>query len=634
MKIEDIKDPSFLKKMNNQELEQLAKEIRQFIIKNVSQTGGHLSSNLGIVDLTIALHKVYNFPKDKIIFDVGHQSYTHKILTGRAASFPHLRQYQGLSGFQKRAESKYDCYEAGHSSTSISAALGFAIARDSQKQKHHVIAVIGDGSIGNGLAYEALNQIGSLKPNILVILNDNEMSISENVGALHNHLDELRMNMKYRKINNSTKKGLGKIPFIGPKISRGLKNIKEGFKRFYMREGYLFEQLGFKYYGPINGHDYNELLLYLEKLKKVKGPILLHVITQKGLGYSYAENDKDGSWHGVSPFDIQTGQSLSQSTIPTWSEVIANHLVHFARQDRNIIVITAAMTNGAKLKKFKKEFPNRLIDVGIAEEHALVMGNALALNGKKVFISMYSTFLQRGYDEILHDIARMDTPLVIGIDRSGIVGADGETHQGIYDIAFLSHIPNIIITCPKDSIEAGNLLYSAFSYNHPFAIRYSRRRIPSSPQNYRKIKLGTWESLNPGQDGTIISYGDFLSFAEKISANLASQGIQLEVVNARFIKPFDQDYFVTILKKNKPIFVYEEVTTIGSLGQMLCTYACTHGYHPNLTLFSIPDKFIPQGQDQEILEYLQLDVVNITKKIKEVFKKNNKNAKLKVVKKK
>lgn len=607
MEIGNIKNPSFLKKMSVFELEELSRNIRNFLIDKISITGGHLSSNLGIVDLTIAIHKVFNAPKDKIIFDVGHQSYTHKILTGRAHEFDKLRQYNGLSGFQKMSESIYDSYEAGHSSTSLSAALGYAIARDLDKKKHNVVAIIGDGSIGNGLAYEALNHIGSLNTKLIVILNDNEMSISKNVGAIHNTLDKIRSNFKNEKIK--------KVPYLGKKIKSGTKLIKESFKKIYMKEGYLFEEFGFTYYGPISGHDYDEMISYLEMAKKSNRPVLLHVITEKGKGYKYAESDIEGIWHGISPFDKETGIIKSKNDgLISWSEVISNHLIDIAKTNKDIIAITPAMANGSKLNKFKEIYKDRFIDVGIAEEHALVMANSMAIAGKKPFVSIYSTFLQRGYDQVFHDIARMDSNVVIGIDRAGIVGEDGETHQGLYDIAFLNHIPNMIIAAPKNSSEAKGILEFAFNSKHPFAIRYSKQRIEYNNESI-VISDYSWEEIKKGSDAVIITYGDFVNNAKIIANNLKKDKLNIGIINARFIKPIDTLMLDKIIKTKKPIIVYEEACLIGSLGSMISSYIVNS--NTKIKCFGIKDTFVKQGKYDIIIKKLGLDVDTMTSNIKE-----------------
>ena len=620
MNVLDIKNPKFLKRMKIKELESLSNDIRHFIIEKVSKNGGHLSSNLGVVDLTIAIHKVFNSPKDKIIFDVSHQSYTHKILTGRADMFDTLRKMNGLSGFQKRSESIYDSYEAGHSSTSLSAALGMAIARDKLKKDYNVIAVIGDGSIGNGLAYEALNHIGDSKTKLIIILNDNEMSISKNVGAVHNSLDKIRSAFRYNNAKDKTKSFLNKIPLIGSRISSGITSIKKSFKTLYLNEGVLFEELGIKYYGPINGHDYKEMLTYLEIAKKESGPVLIHVITQKGKGYKYAEEDKIGKWHGTSAFNIETGEVIKKKTnLITWSEVISNHLINLTKENKELMVITPAMKSGSKLVKYSEIYPNNFIDVGIAEEHALVFANGLSQNGLIPFVSIYSTFLQRGYDEVLHDIARMNSHVIIGIDRAGIVGEDGETHQGIYDLSFLLAIPNMVIATPKDSIEAGNLLYTAINTNRPFVIRYSKDSLEYKKSKYKRIGVGSWEELESGKDAVIISYGYMINNAYKVR-ELLSDKYDIGIVNAIYQKPIDEYMFKCLLEKYNNIFIYEEMTKINSLGEYLINYANDSEYKENIKTFAIDDEFVMQGSKEEVIKKLGLDPESISKKIEKFLK--------------
>lgn len=616
MDILKIKNPKFLKKLDIDELNELSDDIREFIIDNVSKTGGHLSSNLGVVDLTIALHKVFNTPKDKIIFDVSHQCYPHKILTGRAEGFKKLRKLNGLSGFQKRAESEYDAYEAGHSSTSLSAALGMAISRDAQHKDYEVIAVIGDGSMGNGLAYEALNHIGASKSKVIIILNDNEMSISQNVGGLHNHLDKIRANYKYNCTKDHTKEFLSKIPLIGRFLSNGLKRIKDSMKKLYLKEGFLFEELGIKYYGPINGHDYKELIQYLELAKQDTESVIVHVITEKGKGYKFCENDVNGKWHGVSAFDKDTGNTISKKDDKiTWSEVISNHLLELRKKNNKLHVITPAMASGSKLVKFSEKYPQSFTDVGIAEEHALVLANGMSVTGLIPFVSIYSTFLQRGYDQVLHDIARMNTHVILGIDRCGIVGEDGETHQGIYDLTFLLPIPNMIISTPKDSTEAGNLLYTATITKQPFAIRYSREKLSYEKKEYKKIKIGSWEKLTDGKDAVLITYGSLIEKAYKIKEKL-SNDIDISIVNARFQKPIDEKLFNKLLKEYNKIFIYEEQTEINSLGSYLVNYASKKDYKGTIKSIAIKDEFIYQGNKEEVLKLIGLGVNEVSNKIK------------------
>ena len=616
MDLLSIKNPKFLKKMKIKDLENLAFDMRKFIVEKVSNTGGHLSSNLGIVDLTIALHKVFDSPKDRIVFDVSHQCYAHKILTGRIENFDTLRQLDGMSGFQKKSESIYDNYEAGHSSTSLSAALGMAIARDKLKKDYNVIAVIGDGSIGNGLAYEALNHIGDTKTKLIIILNDNEMSISKNVGGVHNSLDKIRSAWNYNNAKNKTKGLLNRIPLIGSNISASITNVKASIKKLYLKEGFIFEELGIRYYGPINGHDYKEMITYLNIAKKMNEPVIIHVITEKGKGYKYAEEDKVGTWHGIGPFDIETGKKKEKSDDKvSWSEVISNHLMNLTEENKKIMVITPAMAGGSKLLKYKEKYKNNFIDVGIAEEHALVMANGMAGEGLIPFVSIYSTFLQRGYDEVLHDIARMNSHVIIGIDRAGIVGEDGETHQGVFDLTFLLPIPNMIIATPKDSVEAGNILYTATITERPFAIRYSRDKMKYvNKQTYKKVPIGSWEMIESGKDACLITYGYLIENAKKIREDLKGS-IDLGIVNARFQKPIDKSMFDDILDNYKKIYVYEESMYTGSLGSYLVNYANEKGYKGKIKIFAIPDEFVLQGKKSEVLKKLELDPESIENKI-------------------
>ncbi len=624
MNINEIKNPKFLKKFNINDLEKLSDEIRKYIIEVVSVNGGHLSSNLGVVDLTIAIHKVFNASKDKIIFDVGHQCYTHKILTGRSEKFRTIRKFNGLSGFQSISESEYDAYEAGHSSTSISAALGFAHARDLNKDHYEVISIIGDGSIGNGVAFEALNQIGELKNKVIIILNDNEMSISKNIGSLHNSLDKLRSAKKYKNVKNKTKQIISKIPLIGNAVENLIDNIKDGFKKIYLKEGYLFEEFNLKYYGPINGHDYDELIKYLEISKNENTSVLLHVISEKGKGYKYAENDKVGLWHGVGPFNIETGEFIKKNSDKiSWSEVISRNLMRLTETNKDIIAITPAMENGSHLTEYKNKFPDNYIDVGIAEEHSLVFANALALSKKKPFVSIYSTFLQRGYDQLIHDIAKMNKNVVIGIDRCGIVGEDGSSHQGIYDVSFMLPIPNFTIMAPKDSIEAANMMYSAFKYDTPVSIRYSKNYLKYKEKDFSFIKKGKWETIIDGNDATIISYGDFLETSVNISKKLSKNNkLSVEVVNARFIKPIDIALFKKILNKNNPVFVYEESCKIGSLGSYLSMLAQNYEFKNKIYIIGIEDEFVIHGNKNEILKHLKIDEESVYNYIKKVLTKN------------
>lgn len=618
-KIEEIKNPDFLKELNNTQLEALAQDMRQFILEKVSQNGGHLSSNLGIVDLTIAMLKVFDAQKDIIIFDVGHQSYPYKILTGRAKEFDTLRKSHGLSGFQSIKESTYDHYEAGHSSTSISAGLGFALARDYNKENYEVISVIGDGSISNGLAYEALNHIGDLKTKQIIILNDNQMSISQNVGAMHNFLDSIRAGRNYQEVKKNTKKVLS-VTKIGKVFANSLDHLKNGLKKLYLRKASIFDDLGIEYYGPINGHDYEELIKYLNIAKNETKPVILHVITQKGKGYSYAEQDHEGKYHGIGRFDLTTGQPINTSHLPSFSEIVSTYVYNFARKDDKIICITPGMCYGSKLQTIAEKLPKQYIDVGIAEEHALVLANALAIQKMKPIVFIYSSFLQRGYDQIVHDIARMNSHVILCIDRAGIIPGDGVSHQGIYDISMLMSIPNMVICCPTNAQDANDLIFTALNYNGPIAIRYPKTNLKYDYSKAKELPIGSWETLTKGQMGTIISYGDFINNALLIAKELAKEGISLNVINAKFIKPFDHVMFSQIVQEGKKIFIYEESTTIGSLGSILATEITKYQTSSKLSIYGIKDEFLNHATRQELIEQQHLDVKSITEAIKKEYK--------------
>ena len=475
MDLENIKDPSFLKDLSIKELELLSDDIRQFLIQNLSVTGGHIGPNLGVVELTIALHKSFDSPHDKILWDVGHQSYVHKILTGRAGEFDSLRQYKGLSGFPKMAESEHDVWETGHSSTSLSAAMGMAIARDLKKDNSSIIPVIGDGALTGGMALEALNHIGDEKKNMIVILNDNEMSIAPNVGALHGVLGRLRTAGKYQWAKDELEYLMKKIPAVGGKLASTAERIKDSLK-YLLVSGIFFEEMGFTYLGPVDGHNYEDLLEQISYAKKTEGPILLHVITKKGKGYKPAENDRIGNWHGTGPYKIDTGDFIKPvDTPPAWSKLVSETVRKLAREDERIVAITPAMPVGSKLEGFKSEFPDRMYDVGIAEQHAATVSAGLATQKMKPYLAIYSTFLQRAYDQVVHDICRQNLNVFIGIDRAGLVGADGETHHGIYDIAFLRHLPNMVLMMPKDENEGQHMVNTALKYDDgPIAMRFPR----------------------------------------------------------------------------------------------------------------------------------------------------------------
>ena len=618
-KIENILSPDFLKDLSNEELENLGKDIRDFIIENVSETGGHLSSNLGITDLTIAMLKVFDINKDKIIFDVGHQTYAYKILTGRAKMFKNLRKLGGLNGFQKKSESKYDFYEAGHSSTSLSAGLGFAIARDLDKKDYNVVCVIGDGSISNGVSYEALNHIGSLNTRLIIILNDNEMSISKNVGAMHNFLDSVRAGKSYNNAKKSTKNILNRTKF-GSKIADFINTLKDNFKMLYVKKGSLFTSLGFEYFGPIDGEDYNEMIKYLNMVKKVNKPVILHVITKKGYGYIHAENDPE-TFHGIGPFNINNGTPKKINNLPSYSEIISSYVLNYAKKDKDIIVITPAMESGSKLSLLKEKLPNQFIDVGINEEHALLLASSLAENNKKPICFMYSTFLQRGYDEIVHDIARMKEHVIICVDRAGFVSSDGETHQGLFDIPMLLPIPNLIITMPSCPKEADNLLSLAINGKNPFVIRYPKINLKYDFTQKEDIIIGSWKVLRSGEDGVIITYGDFVNSAINVCEKLEKDNISLTIINARFLKPIDEKMLTKVLKYYKKVFIYEESIERQSLDSIILFFANKLNTKNDFYIYNVHDKFMFTASREELIKINELDSNSIYEKIKNVYKK-------------
>lgn len=606
MDLTNISNPSFLKSMNHEQLADLSQEIRSFLIEKLSATGGHIGPNLGVVELTIALHRIFDSPKDKIIWDVGHQAYVHKILTGRADQFDTLRQFKGLCGFPKRIESEHDVWETGHSSTSLSAAMGMAAARDIKKEKNYVIPVIGDGALTGGMALEALNHIGDSGTDMTVILNDNEMSIAPNVGAIHTVLGRLRTANKYNKAKEELEYLLKKIPAVGGKLASTAERVKDSLK-YLLVSGVFFEELGFTYLGPIDGHDYVDLEENLKYAKKMKGPVLVHVITKKGKGYKPAEEDKIGTWHGTGPYKIETGDFIKSSPKgPAWSSLVAETVRKVARRDDRVVAITPAMPVGSKLEGFASEFPTRMFDVGIAEQHAATMAAGMAADGMKPFLAIYSTFLQRAYDQVLHDIARQNLNVFIGIDRSGLVGADGETHQGVFDIAFLRHMPNMVIMMPKDENEGQHMVHTAISYDDgPIALRYPRGNGIGVPldQELHHIPIGSWEVIREGKDAVILTFGTTIPMAFEAAEVLSLRGIEVEIVNARFIKPLDEEMLHSILKRNVPIITVEEAALAGGFGSAVLEFAHDHHYqNAVIDRMGIPDQFIEHGSVDELLE--------------------------------
>ena len=624
MDLNKISSPSFLKGLNNKQLEALAKDIRAFLIEKCSVTGGHIGPNLGVVELTIALHKVFNSPTDKLLWDVGHQAYVHKILTGRASQFDTLRQYKGLCGFPKLIESEHDEWETGHSSTSLSAAMGMAAARDIKKEKNYVVPIIGDGALTGGMALEALNHIGHEKTNMIVILNDNEMSIAPNVGALHGVLGRLRTAKEYSKAKEELERLMHKIPVVGDKLASTAERVKDSLK-YLVVSGVFFEEMGFKYLGPIDGHDFEALEDTLEYAKKVKGPVLVHVITKKGKGYKPAEEDTVGTWHGTGPYKMESGEFVKSAVKgPAWSSLVAESVRKCMKEDERIVAITPAMPVGSKLEGIQKDFPKRFYDVGIAEQHAATMAAGLATQKMKPFLAIYSTFLQRAYDQVLHDIARPNLNVFIGIDRAGLVGADGETHQGVFDISFLRHIPNIVLMMPKDENEGQHMVKTAIEYDGgPIALRYPRGNGLGVEMDaeMKVLPIGSWEVLREGKDATILTFGTTIPMAFEAAEMLASQGVQVKIVNARFIKPMDEAMLHELMQAGAPILTLEEAVLQGGFGSAVLEFAADHQYKVDIDRIGIPDQFIEHGNVDQLLEEINVTAEETVKRMNALLKK-------------
>lgn len=620
MHVSELYSPLQLKGMSINELETLAGEIRLFLIRSLSQTGGHLSSNLGIVELTLAMHVVFNTPMDKIIFDVGHQAYVHKILTGRAGAFSTLRQYGGLCGFPKCAESKHDAWEPGHSSTSISAALGMAAARDIQGENFEVAAVIGDGALASGMSLEALNDLGAQQRKMIVIFNDNNMSISRNPGGLERSITKLRTSGLYRNTKRDLSRSLNESA-SGRKVLQVLEGGKNYLKH-QMIDAPLFSQFDLDYIGPVDGHNIAECIQALQTAKEHRGPVVVHVLTQKGKGYPYAEADTSGDWHGVPPFDLKSGKFLKEKKpgMLSWSEIISNALCELAEKDKTITAITPAMANGSKLQKFARLYPDRFFDCGIAEEHAVTMAAGMAKGGLHPFVSIYSSFAQRAYDQISHDASRMRLPVVFGIDRAGLVGEDGETHQGIYDISFLRTIPNLIIAMPKNAEEARSLLYTAFSSGQPFALRYPRGNARNVISVMKEIPIGTWsETLPEGMEPelTLIAYGpDVQALEERIQ----KEKLPVRVINARFLKPLDHGMLKRIAVKKKPVVVFEPDTMPAGLGEAIA--AELYESDCPLTVIGIPDQFVSHGKVDLLRKALHISIDDVMERVHQILAEN------------
>ncbi|WP_037463596.1 1-deoxy-D-xylulose-5-phosphate synthase [Shimazuella kribbensis] len=601
MLLEHIQTPADLKKLSEDQLPQLAEEIREFLINSLSSTGGHLASNLGVVELTIALHYLFNSPEDKFLWDVGHQAYVHKLLTGRGDQFTTLRQYKGLCGFPKMSESEHDVWETGHSSTSLSGAMGMAAARDIIGDKNKVVAIIGDGALTGGMALEALNHIGQEQKDLIVILNDNEMSISPNVGALHNYLGRLRTHRHYNKMKAEVEQVLKKIPTIGQPFAKTLERVKDSLK-FLLVSGVLFETLGFTYLGPVDGHHVEELMECLRQAGNTKGPVLVHVITKKGQGYKPAEEDSV-NYHGVGTYKIESGAfQKKKAGAPAYPTVFGDTMIKLADKDKKIVAITPAMITGSKLDKFQEIYPDRCFDVGIAEQHATTFAAGLATQGLKPVLAIYSTFLQRGYDQLIHDVCRQHLNVVFAVDRAGFVGEDGETHQGVYDISFMRSQPGLVIMMPKDENELQHMLYTASKYESgPVAVRYSKSAGVgvSMDEEFELIPIGKFETIREGKHVAILAFGNMVPLAVEAADQLANEGIQAKVVNARFAKPLDEELLLSIHHEGMPIVTVEEGTKIGGFGSAVLEFFAEQNKVQQVSVLGVPDYYVEHGSINE-----------------------------------
>ena len=623
MEIKKIENPRFLKQLNIDELNQLSQDIRDFLIENISKTGGHFSSNLGIVELTVALHYVFDSPKDKFLFDVGHQAYVHKILTGRAPMFNELKKYGGMCGFQNRHESIHDPWEAGHSSTTISGATGLAIARDLKKENFEVISIIGDAALMSGESLEALNFLGGIDTKVIVILNDNNMSISRNVGGLSNFLSDVRMSYKYNQAKSNYTEILSQSAF-GQKIFDVTKRVKDKVKRKILLDT-PFSQFDLDYIGPVDGHNIEELIRALETVKNLDHSVVLHVLTKKGKGYEPAEKDRSGVYHSVGAFDIVKGiQPVLDKEKHSWSQSVSDHVEYLMNKHDDICVITPAMITGSCLQKIFKNYPDRSFDVGIAEEHAMTLAAGLSQGKEFPFLSVYSSFFQRAYDQLNHDIARMNLPCLIGIDRAGLVGGDGATHHGVFDIGLIAPIPGVIIMAPKDEEEAQKMINTAYqNKDHPYVMRYSKNKVIDTHQHTDEtIKVGQWELIKEMEDATInvVTYGDNVLAVLKMAE---TDHLPINIINARFIKPIDKDMLERM--SDKPIIVYETDLMNGSLGSIMSLYYEKNHINVDMSFIGIDDHYVTFGDNESLYKQEHISLNDLKNKIEEIEHEKRKN---------
>ena len=617
MVLEKINQVGDIKQIPPEEYDTLAEEIRHFLVEKISRSGGHLASNLGVVELTMALHLCFDFPKDKVVWDVGHQSYTHKLLTGRKSGFDELRKYGGMSGFPKRKESDCDCFDTGHSSTSISAGIGLVAARDLQDGDEHVISVIGDGALTGGMAYEALNNASRLKRNFIIILNDNNMSIAENVGGMSEYLNGLRTNEAYTNFKTGVEQSLSRIPG-GSHLANQLKKTKSGIKQLFI-PGMLFENMGITYLGPVDGHDIGKLQDILNKAKKVKGAVLVHVLTRKGNGYVPAERHP-ARFHGAEAFDIETGLPLNKKKKANYQDVFSTCMVKLGQRNEKVVAITAAMPDGTGLKRFKNIYPDRFFDVGIAEGHAVTFAAGLAAGGMRPIFAVYSSFLQRAYDQVLHDVCIQNLPVVFAIDRAGLVGSDGETHQGIFDLSYLSSIPNMHIMAPKNKWELSDMLKYAVEFDGPIALRYPRGEAYDGLKEYRRpVEYGKSEVIYEEEDIALLAVGNMVKIAEQVRKNLKEIGYSCTLVNARFVKPIDTEVLDMLSADHKLLVTMEENVRSGGYGEKVMDYVVEQELPVKLLNISLPDEYVEHGNVALLYEEVGIDAQTVTKRIIEKY---------------
>lgn len=613
MILEKIKEANDVKQLSLSECEQLAQEIRDFLIRSLSETGGHLASNLGVVELTIALHRFLHFPEDKLVWDVGHQAYTHKILTGRKEQFATLRKTGGLSGFPKRKESDCDAFDTGHSSTSISAGLGLVQARDLKGENYQVVSVIGDGALTGGMAYEALNNAAELKKNFIIILNDNEMSITRNVGGMSSYLDHIRMAAPYTELKMGVTNALKKIPKVGEGMVDALHKTKSSIKQLVI-PGMLFENMGLTYLGPVDGHDMRQLGKVLQEAKRKQGPVLIHVLTEKGRGYEPAMRHP-ARFHGAAPYEIETGLPKSNGN-PSYTDIFSTVMRKFGDREPDVVAVSAAMVPGTGLKRFGNMFPERLFDVGIAEEHAVTFAAGLALGGLRPVVAIYSSFLQRAVDQILHDVCMQNLPVVFAVDRAGLVGSDGETHHGCFDLSYLSMMPNMTVMAPKNKWELSDMLKFAIRQKSPVAIRYPRGEAYTGLEDYRApIEMGKAEILEKGKEIAILAVGNMVRTAVQVTENLRNCGYEPTLVNMRFVKPLDMDLLEILREDHSLIVTMEENVKSGGFGEQVMTYYGSRLHSPAVRIVAIEDQFVPHGSVEDLMHQQQMDSASVTERI-------------------